>query len=855
MSEVPWWREPTRAQWCAFGAAWAGWVLDAFDFTVFMLVMPNIARDFHVAAVATAGSITLTLFARLAGGFVAGAAADRWGRKLPLMISILWFAACDGAVALAPSFAAILVLRTLFGLGMGAEWTAGTTLAMENWPARSRGIASGLLQGSWAIGYLLAAGVSAVVLPLWGWRALFVCAALPAILVIPIRFGIVESDEWRASRAAQPVPRPAFDAPTVRKVAWASTAMALGFGAYYAITALYPTLLQAELGADARGVARLVALFNVGMLAGSVACGMLASRRGAAVAIAVPATASLLALPLYVGAVPGALTLGAFVTGALGAGFCGVVPMLLTGMFDADVRARMVGIVYHVGAALAALVPTLTAALAARAHVSLGAAVFVVGGACELALAAVVLGGRRLTVASGALARAAGAAGLVLLVALPLASCSDAAAPRGERIATTSSPVDTLEQVASFGSNPGNLQMFRYVPASMPSSAPLVVMLHGCIQTAADFSTVGIDAIADQLKFYVVYAQQQSSNNPDECFDWFGQYNNPANKANITRGQGENESIKEMVDQMKADFSVDASRVYVIGFSSGGAMAAVMMAAWPDVFAAGGIDAGVPYNCPSQSNSDVWTCMNPGKTQTPAQWSAAVRAAYPSWNGPWPRASIWQGTQDTTVSTTNSVELVKQWTDLHGLGQTPTSSAMDDGQQHDSFADASGTAQVERWQIAGMSHGFAIDTTTSCGTPGSYIYDEHICTVRHMVAFFGLAGTAGTGGSPDGGSGGGASDGGGGGSGDGGGASGSGSGGGSSGASSSGGASSGSGSSGASSSGGGESGDASASAAGGGSSIAGCSVGRSKDGAGVGAAAVALLALAVTRRRRRNEER
>ena len=102
MTRYAWWREPTRAQWCAFGAAWAGWVLDAFDFTIFMLVMPNIARDFHVASVATAGSITLTLFARLAGGFIAGAAADRWGRKVPLMISIVWFAACDGAVALAP---------------------------------------------------------------------------------------------------------------------------------------------------------------------------------------------------------------------------------------------------------------------------------------------------------------------------------------------------------------------------------------------------------------------------------------------------------------------------------------------------------------------------------------------------------------------------------------------------------------------------------------------------------------------------------------------------------------------------------------------------------------------------------
>ena len=162
-ASVAWWREPTRHQWAAFGAAWAGWVLDAFDFTIFLLVMPAIASEFGVSITAASGSLTLTLLVRLLGGVAAGAMADRWGRKLPLMLSLLWFAAFDAAVAFAPSFAVLLVLRTAFGFGMGAEWTAGATLAMESWPARSRAIASGLLQGSWAIGYLLAAVASAVV--------------------------------------------------------------------------------------------------------------------------------------------------------------------------------------------------------------------------------------------------------------------------------------------------------------------------------------------------------------------------------------------------------------------------------------------------------------------------------------------------------------------------------------------------------------------------------------------------------------------------------------------------------------------------------------------------------------------
>src|SRR5439155_17352480 len=145
----------------------------------------QMARDLGVGVTAAAGSITLTLLVRMLGGVAAGAAADRWGRKLPLMISLVWFALCDGAVAFAPSFAWVLALRAIFGFGMGAEWTSGATLAMENWPKRSRGIASGILQGSWAVGYLLAAVVSAQVVPRFGWRALFLVAAVPARVGLP----------------------------------------------------------------------------------------------------------------------------------------------------------------------------------------------------------------------------------------------------------------------------------------------------------------------------------------------------------------------------------------------------------------------------------------------------------------------------------------------------------------------------------------------------------------------------------------------------------------------------------------------------------------------------------------------
>ncbi len=392
-ADGPWWREPTRPQWISFLAAWFGWVLDAFDFTVFLLVMPQIAKEFGVTITATAWSVTLTLLLRLVGGVVAGAAADRWGRKLPLMISVVWFALCDGAVAFAPSFTWILVLRTLFGLGMGAEWASGATLAMENWPARSRGIASGVLQGSWAIGYLLAAGVTHVVFGHGGnWRMIFLIAAAPAILVLPIRIWVPESlPKKPPPGTAAPKPAPLDRGRIARSLFWGCTIMALGFSGYYAITAVYPTLLGKELALSPTEVSRLLILFNVGMMAGAVGCGYLASRWSPAGAIIVAALLTLPILPVYVGWVPGLLGFGAFFGGMFGGGYAGVTPLLLTSMFPAQVRARAVGFVYHVGACFAAFAPPLIATLAEKHGFTFAQAIALVTAGFQLLLALTLL--------------------------------------------------------------------------------------------------------------------------------------------------------------------------------------------------------------------------------------------------------------------------------------------------------------------------------------------------------------------------------------------------------------------------------------------------------------------------------
>src|ERR1700743_626682 len=146
--QVPWWKEPTRDQWVAWIAAWLGWTLDAFDFTIFRLIMGPIAESFHVPLVGVPGVFTIAPWLRMVGTIGSGCLADRVGRKTPLMISIIWYSVCNLLAGIAPNFALLFLFRALLGIGMGAEWPAGAALAMESWPARSRGLMRGGVQGS-----------------------------------------------------------------------------------------------------------------------------------------------------------------------------------------------------------------------------------------------------------------------------------------------------------------------------------------------------------------------------------------------------------------------------------------------------------------------------------------------------------------------------------------------------------------------------------------------------------------------------------------------------------------------------------------------------------------------------------
>jgi SHS family lactate transporter-like MFS transporter len=160
MYSQPWWKEPTKDQWYAYTAAWLGWTLDAFDFTVFLVLIVPIAKEFNEPLTWVALVGTLTLWMRLVGAVASGWMADRMGRRAPLMISILWYSICNFIAGFSPTFLFLLFFRTLLGIGMGAEWPAGAALAMETWPTRSRGLMSAVLQNSWAIGYYI------------GWRGM-----------------------------------------------------------------------------------------------------------------------------------------------------------------------------------------------------------------------------------------------------------------------------------------------------------------------------------------------------------------------------------------------------------------------------------------------------------------------------------------------------------------------------------------------------------------------------------------------------------------------------------------------------------------------------------------------------------
>ena len=358
-----------------------GWMLDGFDFTILTFILIDIQNSFTVDR-ALAGALgTVTLMFRLVGGFGFGVIADRYGRKLPLMLSILWFSIFAFLSGFSTSYAMLFAFRALFGIGMGGEWAAGMPLALEHWPAKFRGLASGLLQGGFYWGYILSALTFHYVYPLFsatpdpfsdaasttlGWRVMFWTGVLPALLVLWIRSGVSESPVWLERQRHL---RDAGSAALAERVSvlrlfqpdlwWATVQSSLLMGtfmfSYYSLSFWYPTFLRE----GGHGTLGYLIAFNLGAIVGMALWGRASETRlGRRGAISAGALIGVAVLPAYLSSTSElVLGIGAVVMGASGGGIWGMAPSYLTERFPTEVRGVGPGLSYHLGAALGSATP------------------------------------------------------------------------------------------------------------------------------------------------------------------------------------------------------------------------------------------------------------------------------------------------------------------------------------------------------------------------------------------------------------------------------------------------------------------------------------------------------------------
>lgn len=291
-----------------------------------------------------------------------------------------------------------------------------------------------------------------------------------------------------------------------------------------------------------------------------------------------------------------------------------------------------------------------------------------------------------------------------------------------------------LREIASFGSNPGNLRMYAYVPDGVGRSAPLVVALHGCTQTAASYDQgTGWSHLADRLGFILVFPEQQAANNPKNCFTWFL-------PGDTTRDMGEALSIRQMIAQAVETFSVDRSRVFVTGLSAGGAMASVMLATYPELFAGGAIIAGLPYGSAS-SVQEAFEAMFNDRAPSSRALGDHVRGAS-SHRGPWPKISVWHGTADAVVRPSNGDHIIRQWLDLQKLSECASGEEQIGRHTRRVWSDPNGDTQLEAYSLAGIGHGvpLATDGAEGIGMAGPFFLEAGLSSTSQIAQFWRLDG-------------------------------------------------------------------------------------------------------------------
>jgi poly(hydroxyalkanoate) depolymerase family esterase len=290
-----------------------------------------------------------------------------------------------------------------------------------------------------------------------------------------------------------------------------------------------------------------------------------------------------------------------------------------------------------------------------------------------------------------------------------------------------------LVETTDFGSNPGGIRMFSFVPGNLQEPPPLVVVLHGCRQTAAGYDLgAGWSTLAKHFGFALLMPEQQSSNNANACFNWF-------NPEDTTRDSGEACSIRQMIARMVGDVGIDPHRIFITGLSAGGAMTSVMLATYPEIFAAGAIIAGLPFGVATNVREALSGMLQ--STSRPAgELGDLVRNASDH-KGPWPRISVWHGSADRTVNPANANEIVNQWLDVHRLPSAPMSEADVDGYPRQVWWNAEGETIVEFYSITDMAHGTPVgvaDNDERYGAQGAFLIEAGISSSYHIANFFGL---------------------------------------------------------------------------------------------------------------------
>ena len=353
-----------------FLACFLGWALDAFDFFLLTFVLVPVAHEFGRTIPEVAFGITLTLMMRPLGAFVFGLLGDKFGRRIPLMADIIFYSIIELMTAFAPNFTVFLILRALFGIGMGGEWGLGASLAMESLPTATRGLFSGILQQGYAVGYLLAAVVYWIVFPLFGWRGLFVAGALPALLVIYIRAHVPESPVWQRHRERkQRVPLDIRGFVKQHGTLFIHAVLLMTAFNYmsHGTQDLYATFLERQRGFGISAKSMIAIIYAIGAICGGTVIGFLSQRWGRRRSIIFCAICGICLIPAWIFAPGTALLIaGGFLMQFMVQGAWGVVPVHLNEISPADFRGTFPGLAYQLGNFAAAYAAQQQAWLAER---------------------------------------------------------------------------------------------------------------------------------------------------------------------------------------------------------------------------------------------------------------------------------------------------------------------------------------------------------------------------------------------------------------------------------------------------------------------------------------------------------